>query len=481
MSGIGLYSVEQLRRHEAQAAASLPPRTLMQRAGRAAANFIAQRYPQAQRVLILCGPGNNGGDGYELALQLQQAGREVRCVAVAPPGAADARSARAAWDSAGTTLHDLPNDGDCDLAVDALFGIGLTRPLAGRFLAATEWLQRQVVLALDVPSGLDADTGAWVGRVAGAAADATLTFLGAKPGLFTLAGCDAAGAVVVADLEVALGAPAGWLNGPEQFAAVTAARRRDSHKGSYGNVAVVGGGTGMIGAALLAARAALRLGAGRVYVDCIGAPDLQLDPLQPELMFRPQRAMPEADAWVIGCGLGRDDAARAALRSALQQRGALVIDADALNLLAQDRALQDGLAATTGPKVLTPHPREAARLLGCDIGTVQADRVAAARRLAQRFDALTLLKGAGSVIALPEGAYWINPTGGPALATAGTGDVLAGMIGALLAQHYAPLQAVLAAVWLHGASATRFGADVGLSASDVPALAAAALSALRNR
>jgi hydroxyethylthiazole kinase-like uncharacterized protein yjeF len=484
MSGVRLYTVEQLRQIEARAAAGLPPRTLMQRAGHAAARFVAHRYPHAQTVVVVCGPGNNGGDGYELALQLRRAGRDVRCVALAPPATADARGARGAWDAIGVTEDELPVATGCDLAVDAVFGIGLARPLAGRFLAAAEWLRHQPapVLALDVPSGLDADTGAWVGSVEGVRADATVSFLGAKPGLFTHAGCDAAGVVEVADLEAQLAAPVGWLNGPECFAAVAAPRERDSHKGSYGKLAVVGGGAGMVGAAVLAARAALRLGAGRVYVDCIGAPQLQFDPVQPELMFRPQRELDAVDAWVLGCGLGTDARAQAALTEVLARAAAAwVLDADALNLLARVPGLQDALRAGRGPRVLTPHPLEAARLLESAADAVQADRITATRRLAQRFDAMVVLKGAGSVIALPDGRYWINPTGGPALATAGTGDVLAGMLGALLAQRYDPLQAVLAAVWLHGAAADRYGADVGLTASEVPALAAAALADLRRR
>jgi hydroxyethylthiazole kinase-like uncharacterized protein yjeF len=480
---MGLYRVEELRAIEAAAAAQLPPRTLMQRAGRAAADFVARRYRAAQRVLIVCGPGNNGGDGYELAVHLKQAGRDVRCVALAAPTAEDARGARALWDSTGgNTLAAPPAQERFDLVVDAMFGIGMARPLAGRFLDAVRWMRSQPapVLALDLPSGLDADTGAWVGGIAGVGADATITFIGAKPGLFTHSGCDAAGFVEVADLDLPPADPAGWLNTQEHFATVAAPRRRDTHKGSFGDVAVVGGGVGMVGAPLLAARAALRLGAGRVYVDSIGAPQLRLDPAQPELMFRPLASLHSADAWVVGCGLGTDQPARNALANFLDRDGAVVFDADALNLMSADSDLRARCVAAGATRVLTPHPLEAARLLGTDAPAVQADRIAAVRQLAQRFAALVVLKGAGSVIAEPGGRYWINPTGSPALATPGTGDVLAGMIGALLAQHYDPLQAVLAAVWLHGAAADRFGADVGLVAGDLPALAATVLAEERG-
>jgi hydroxyethylthiazole kinase-like uncharacterized protein yjeF len=252
--------------------------------------------------------------------------------------------------------------------------------------------------------------------------------------------------------------PAGWLNTQEHFATVAAPRRRDTHKGSFGDVAVVGGGVGMVGAPLLAARAALRLGAGRVYVDSIGAPQLRLDPAQPELMFRPLASLHSADAWVVGCGLGTDQPARNALANFLDRDGAVVFDADALHLMSADSDLRARCVAAGATRVLTPHPLEAARLLGTDAPAVQADRIAAVRQLAQRFAALVVLKGAGSVIA----------------------DVLAGMIGALLAQHYDPLQAVLAAVWLHGAAADRFGADVGLVAGDLPALAATVLAEERG-
>ncbi|MFN7779599.1 MAG: NAD(P)H-hydrate dehydratase [Betaproteobacteria bacterium] len=480
MQGVGLYRVEELRAVEARATEGLPPRTLMQRAGRAAAESVVRRYPDARRVLILCGPGNNGGDGYELATRLKQAQRDALCVALSPPIADEARGARALWDAAGgITAPHLPTGQPFDLVVDAMFGIGLTRPLRAAYLDAARWMNDQAapVLALDVPSGLDADTGAWVGGVQGVLADATIAFIAAKPGLLTHAGCDASGAVEVADLTIELPAPTGWRNGPEHFRTVNAPRRRDTHKGSFGDVAVVGGGVGMLGAPLLAARAALRLGAGRVYVECIGAPALRLDPLQPELMFCPSASLPRADAWVVGCGLGSDAAAQAALRAVLVRADTVVLDADALNLLAAGAVL---LTRSDQTRVLTPHPLEAARLLGADAAGVQADRIAAARALAHRHSAFVVLKGAGSVVAAPDGRYWINPTGSPALATPGSGDVLAGMIGALLAQGFYPLHALLAAVWLHGAAADRFGGDVGLAAGDLPSLAAAALAELRR-
>ncbi|MCK6431321.1 MAG: NAD(P)H-hydrate dehydratase, partial [Burkholderiaceae bacterium] len=253
------------------------------------------------------------------------------------------------------------------------------------------------------------------------------------------------------------------------------------HKGSFGSVAIVGGGLGMVGAPLLAARAALRLGAGRVYVECIGAPDLRFDPAQPELMFRRLASLAQVDAIVVGCGLATDAAAAGALAAAFERSVPLVVDADALNLLA-DRARFAGIfEAHAAGRVLTPHPLEAARLLGATAHEVQADRVAAARALARQTASIVVLKGAGTVIAHPAGRWWINPTGGPALATAGTGDVLAGMIGAFVAQGIEPIQAALAAAWLHGRAADEYGGDVGLVAGELAARAARVLVRLRGQ
>jgi hydroxyethylthiazole kinase-like uncharacterized protein yjeF len=483
----GLYTTAELRAIEADAQASLPAATLMQRAGRAAAAWIDARFGAGRSVLVVCGPGNNGGDGYACARELAARGHAVECVALAESVTDDARAARAAWQAdGGRVLHELPADRRCDVVVDALFGIGLARPLAGRYFDAVRWIEAQaaLVVALDVPSGLDADRGIWVGGVAGVHACATCTFLGAKPGLYTADGCDAAGEVFVDALGVDAPEAEGALVHPDQFETLLARRPRNTHKGSFGSVAVVGGGLGMVGAPLLAARAALRLGAGRVYVDCIGAPDLRFDPAQPELMFRRLASLAEVDAIVVGCGLGTDDAAAAALAAAFERSVPLVVDADALNLLA-GRAPPDlirggVLEAHAAGRVLTPHPLEAARLLGATAHEVQADRVAAARALARQTASIVVLKGAGTVIAHPAGRWWINPTGGPALATAGTGDVLAGMIGAFIAQGIEPIQAALAAAWLHGRAADEHGGDVGLVAGELPARAARLLVRLRG-
>jgi len=481
---IGLYTTAQLRAIEQAAQATLPAGTLMQRAGRAAAKWIDARLGAARKVLVVCGPGNNGGDGYACARELAARGHAVECIALDESVTDDARDARAAWQrSGGRVLHELPADRRCDVVVDAIFGIGLARPLAGGYVEAVRWIESQAafVVALDVPSGLDADRGVWVGGVAGVHADATCTFIRAKPGLYTADGCDAAGEVVVDGLGVDAPEAEGALSEPDQFEALLVPRRRNTHKGSFGSVAVVGGGLGMVGAPLLAARAALRVGAGRVYVDCIGAPDLRFDLAQPELMFRSLASLAEIDAIVVGCGLGTDDAAAGALAAAFERSVPLVVDADALNLLADGSRFSGAFEAHAAGRVLTPHPLEAARLLGTTAREVQADRIAAARALARQSASIVVLKGAGTVIAHPAGRWWINATGGPALATAGTGDVLAGMIGAFIAQRIEPVQAALAAVWLHGRAADDHGGDVGLVAGELAVRAADLLARLRGK
>jgi len=483
-----LYRTEELRRIEQEQAQHLPPGTLMARAGSAAAQWLDRRAPlRPASFVVLCGPGNNGGDGYVCARLLRELGHSCLCWARSAPTTDDARAAHAAWLAAGgESTAELPRDGRFDLIVDAMFGIGLTRPLSGPYLEACHWANesRTEVIALDVPSGLDADSGTWVGDVPGVRAQATLTFLGDKPGLHMSDGCDGAGVVHVDHLGIEAQIAAGRLNGPDQFTAVVSPRQRNSHKGRYGSVAVIGGESGMVGAALLAGRSALRLGAGRVYVCCVGAPDLHVDPSCPELMIRSLDRLPLVEAAVIGCGMGTSELARRALRQALGQATPVVLDADALNLIASDERLKQALIDRQAPSVLTPHPGEAARLLaGVPAIHVNADRIASTNLLAQQLRATVVLKGAGSVIVdrpTDIERYWINPTGGPALASAGTGDVLSGMIGALIAQGFEALTSTLAAVWLHGRAAHAHGADIGLLASEVPALAVHELARLRG-
>jgi hydroxyethylthiazole kinase-like uncharacterized protein yjeF len=478
-----LYRVGELRGIEHAAEARLPPGTLMARAGRAAAEWVdVQHSGEPRSFCIVCGPGNNGGDGFVVARELVARGHEATCVLLGTPQstAHDARQAQERWVAAGGRVLDaLPADSRFDSVIDAMFGIGLARPLAGAFLDAAEWIARHPhAYAIDVPSGLDADTGAWVGDVPGVVASATVTFIGDKPGLHTASGVDAAGTVIVDAIGTERPPGAGFLIETSDLGPLLRPRRRDTHKGTYGNVLVIGGGRGMVGAALLGGRAALRLGAGRVYVDAIGAPEFRVDPVQPELMFRALADLNELQAIVVGCGLGIDAPARERLAAALEREVALVADADALNLLAGDTLLQERVRQRRAPTVLTPHPLEAARLLGCGATDVQHDRISAARRIATRYNAVAILKGAGTVVARPDGLYAINPTGSPALATAGTGDVLAGMLGAFLAQGLAPWDAALAGPWLHGRAGEDTG-DMGLVAGDVAPRAADVLCQLR--
>jgi hydroxyethylthiazole kinase-like uncharacterized protein yjeF len=359
-----------------------------------------------------------------------------------------------------------------------MFGIGLARGLDGVFATLAQRLSERArsdghVLALDVPSGLDSDTGNIVGNGPVVRATHTVTFIAAKPGLFTGAGRDHAGAVTIATIGVEPDESAVQLSAPALFAPWMPARDFATHKGTFGTLAVIGGDTGMCGAPILAARAALLSGAGKVHVAFVGSGAPPYDALHPELMLDDaERIAPDAmDALSIGCGMGGSDRARDVLDRALQGGVPTLLDADALNLVARDDALAARVAAHGTPCVLTPHPLEAARLLGTDTHAVQRDRLAAARALAARFSAVAVLKGSGTVIASPDGRLAVNPTGNAALATGGTGDVLGGIIGALLAQRLPPYEAALAGVYLHGLAADALVAQgdgpAGLSAGEL--------------
>ena len=464
-----LYSVAEIRQAERAAAAQLPPGTLMQRAGRAAARValgIISAAPPAHDVLVLAGPGNNGGDALEVAATLAQSG--VVCTLV-QLGRADAAGA----------LSDIPAGRQWALVVDGLFGIGLSRPIEGAARAMIEAVNALAcpVLALDVPSGLDADTGAVVGP-GGVAVRAThtITFIGDKPGLHTFSGRDHAGHVIVDQIgidEAMLPGASIHMNEPALCELAFAPRQHDSPTGSFGDVAVVGGAHGMAGAPILAARTALLSGAGRVFVASVDHGPAY-DNLQPELMFREAATFNFAGSTIVaGPGMGDSATAIRLLGKALDGESPLVLDADAINLTAASPDLQARLSGRTAHTILTPHPLEAARLLGVTAGVVQGDRLEAAREIAARFDAYVVLKGSGTVIATPDGEALINPTGNPGLASAGTGDVLAGLCGSLLAQGWPARDAALAAVWMHGEAADRLVAEgcgpIGLTASELPA------------
>jgi hydroxyethylthiazole kinase-like uncharacterized protein yjeF len=367
------------------------------------------------------------------------------------------------------------------LVVDALFGSGLNRAPSGAASQAIDAINQArargtPVLALDLPSGLVCDTGkAFVPCVR---ASRTLTFLGPKPGLYTADGPDHCGIIQVCPLVPRIDrAPAGWLTHPRAFADLLRARPKASHKGSFGTLAVIGGAPGTFGAALLAARAALYLGAGKVLVETLGDGSMGVDLLHPELMLRPHIDFDQVQAAVIGPGLGTSDAARDRLAEALNAPRSLVLDADALNLLSQHSALEALMARRNAPQIVTPHPLEAARLLGVAVATVQNDRLAAALAIAKRLQAVTVLKGVGSIIAAPDGRWSINPSGNPGLASGGTGDVLAGVAGALLCRSGDAFMSALAAGYLHGDGADRLVATgvgpAGMTASElIPAIRA---------
>jgi hydroxyethylthiazole kinase-like uncharacterized protein yjeF len=452
---------------------------LMERAGAAAAELVARlQQGLSGKPLIFAGPGNNGGDAFVAARLLRQRGLDPTVVyrgdpARLPP---DATAAHGRWlEAGGRCQADVPaGDRGSDrygVVVDGLFGIGLVRPIEGPYAALVERINAYdgPVLALDCPSGLDADTG----RAHGVAVRAshTIAFIASKPGLLTLDGPDHCGEISVADLglDAAKGKDAGRIPAPADFAPWLQARPHNSHKGSYGSVGIVGGARGMAGAALLAGRAALALGAGRVYVGMLES--LPVDPRQPELMLRaPDDVFELATTLAVGPGLGQSDIALALLRRALAADLPLLLDADALNLLAAHPVLLGRLDRRSAPTLLTPHPTEAARLLGTSTAEVQSDRLQAARELAERHHANVVLKGCGSVIVGADRRWCINTSGNPGQASAGQGDVLTGIAAALLAQGWPADTALTAAVHLHGAAADAAVAaglgPVGLAAGE---------------
>ncbi|MBS0446375.1 MAG: NAD(P)H-hydrate dehydratase [Proteobacteria bacterium] len=464
-----LHGVAATRRLEQAGLAATPPHVLMQRAGVATARLALAVAPHARRVWIAAGPGNNGGDGLAAAIHLKQAGKDVRVSHLSgkrlPDDAADAL-ARAQTAGVAIDASSCPRLGADDIALDALLGIGATRAPDGALAEAVRQLNALpcAVLAIDAPTGLDVDTGQPLGDVA-VQARHTLSLLTLKPGLFTAAGRDHAGMVWLDTLgiDASTAAPDARLGGDTE---APQPRRHAQHKGSFGDVAIVGGAPGMTGAALLAARAAHAAGSGRTYVDLLGASAdaAGIDIVHPELMFRPGWWQGDAQrlaAATVACGCGGGDAVRQALPPLIAHAGRLVIDADGLNAIAGDTMLQQVLQARGkrgAPTVLTPHPLEAARLLGSDTRAVQADRLRAARALAERYGAVVVLKGSGSVIAAPDAVPCINATGNASLGSAGTGDVLAGWLAGLWSQAHGDdgataCDVAVRAVALHGAAA----------------------------
>lgn len=500
-SDLILHGREASQRLELQAQARVPPFTLMAQAGWALARLGQALAPHTRRAWVLAGPGNNGGDGLVAATHWHQQGWEVRVSLLADPAQLPPDAQRA-WQQAlsvgvpmGRHLPDTaggwPEGG---LLVDALLGLGQSRAPQGEIAESVNWINQRPrgwhVLAVDLPTGLCADTGRSLG-VPAVHADTTLSLLTLKPGLFTGDGRDLAGDIWLDRLGVApVPADGPHLVGAAEWHGLNRPRLHRQHKGSFGDVWVVGGDQGMLGAAWLAARAALAAGAGRVFLAPLAPQAPELDTGAPEVMVRPVPR--DAHTWsqaTVVCGCGGGAAITAVLPSVLAQAGRLLLDADALNAVATHSELADALRSRQGlglPTVLTPHPLEAARLLGCSAGEVQADRPAAARAVAERLGALTLLKGSGTLVARPDTPGWsINPTGSARLAMPGSGDVLAGWIGGLWAGQppgvgeWDTAAAVSrAGAWLHGL------AGEGAEGHPGPATASqliAALQAARQR
>lgn len=457
-------------------AGGTPGAVLMEAAGRAVAQAVAVRWAR-RPVLVLAGPGNNGGDGYVAARHLRAAGWPVQVAALGDPERLDGDAARArdGWPEPviGLAEAEIPPDG---VVVDAVFGAGLTRPVEGipASVLTAVGVAGVPVIAVDVPSGLDGDTGRPRGPVAKAAV--TVTFFRPKPGHLLLPGRSLCGDLVLADIGIradVLGPirPATARTHPTLWAADWPLPVAvDAHKYARGHGAVWAG-PGMTGAARLCAAAARRMGLGLVTV--LGEPGSRGEILaaQPGLLFAGSQDWdifvddPRRTVMVLGPGGGTGPKLRAAVFAALATGRAVVLDADALTEFAADpETLFAAIDRSASPVVLTPHDGEYGRLFG----RTEADRLARARAAAAHAGAVVLLKGADTVIAAPDGRAAINDTAPPSLATAGSGDVLAGMIAALMGQGMPGFEAAAAAAWLHGMAAARIG--TGLIAEDVPAV-----------
>lgn len=479
-----IYSAAQVRALDAFEIKhrNVPGYTLMTRAAEGALTLLQGRWPDAKRIAVVCGGGNNGGDGYVLARLARVAGLDALVLAATPPDAltGDARRAHDEWVLAGGPSHPFAADAlaGCDVIVDALLGIGLKGSPRPETIAVIEAMNaaRRPVLALDIPSGVDADTGAVHG--AAVSAEATLCFVAFKSGLFLGAGADYAGEVLLDDLGVVPPvrpefAPLMRRIDESELVLALPRRARDAHKGTSGRVLIVGGGPGMPGAVRLAGEAALRTGAGLVTV--AGAPENMFAVVgsRPELIYLPMAegaslaaAIDATDVLAVGPGLGTGEWGGKLWSEALRSSRPAVVDADALNLLAREPVkLPDHW-------IITPHPGEAGRLLGSDARAVQADRLGAVRELHSRYGAVAVLKGAGTLVAsgpVDSPVLHLCEHGNPGMATAGMGDVLTGVIAGLCAQGLASDTAARVGVLVHalsGDTAAQQG-QRGLIASDV--------------
>lgn len=477
-----LYTVASTRSFEQQAQHRLGdqgPMRLMAQAGAVAWEVLRRRWPQARRLVVVCGHGNNGGDGYVLARHAVAAGLQVTVLSLNPEMPFRTSSA---WAYQAYQASASPSEAFCptrlrtaDVIVDALLGIGLNRPVTGACRSAIQAMNASghPILALDVPSGIAADTGLVLGTAI--RANCTVQFLCAHQGLYHHEALDYVGTRYLAPLmRSALVAAHARPSAHAYFATLRQSllgkRPRQSHKGHYGFVACVGGCPGHGGAILLTTMAVLRTGAGRVAV---GTCSQHMTPILtrcPEAMVHAvtsadqlQSILMKASVCAIGPGLGQDTWGQTLWQAVLAVDQPLVVDADALNLLA------------TSPKrlpraILTPHPGEAARLLDCTVAQIQADRVAAAQALVARYEAVIVLKGAGTIVAAPNRLPRVICAGNPGMATGGMGDLLTGVIAGLLAQGMSPADAAASGALIHAQAAdlvAQQGGERGLLASDL--------------
>ncbi len=479
---IELYRAAQVRELDRIAIEErgIPGYTLMSRAGEAAFALLRQRWPHVHQVAVVCGGGNNGGDGYVIARLLRQAGLKVRLLTLADPSTLRG-DAQTAWQEAHaaevpTAPFNIESLKGAELLVDAILGTGLEREVKGIWRTAIEAMNTHPtdILAIDIPSGLHADTGTILGVAIQAAA--TISFIGLKQGLFTGQGPACCGEIHFADLGVPADIypalhPACWRYAGQDLPQWLAPRPRSAHKAQFGHVLLIGGDLGMAGAVRMAAEAAARAGAGLVSVATRAVHAGLQAAVRPELMVHGIENCAELDALLnratvvaIGPGLGRGDWGRALLQTVLSCDKPLVLDADALNLLAIEPTFHSNW-------VLTPHPGEAARLLKMTPTEVEADRFAAVEDLALRFGGIAVLKGAGSLIASKsDGLVALCAVGNPGMATGGMGDVLTGIIASLLAQGLPPFIAAKAGVYVHGEAgnlAAQHGGERGLLATDL--------------
>ncbi len=455
--------------------------TLMQRASAAALRELRWRWPGAMQLAVVCGPGNNGGDGLLLAVQAKAAGLEPRVMMLGDAAKLKGDAARAFSELTQAGLSAQAFDGSvldqADVIVDALLGTGLARPVEGEYYDAIHAINAahakgKQVLALDVPSGLDADRGVPLGVAV--EADVTVCFIGLKLGLLTGSGPQHAGRLVFAGLDVEQAVHDGMLPAAlrvtqEQRRPFLPARRRDAHKGDHGHVLLVGGDLGMSGAIHLAGEACLRAGAGWASVATRAAHAGLITQSRPELMCHGVEQLSDLTALLarasviaLGPGLGKADWGRAMWKTLLASKLPLVLDADGLNLLSENPVQRNDW-------VLTPHPGEAARLLGCTGREIQNDRPAAVAAIAQRYSAVVVLKGAGTLIQAPGEPLYVCDAGNPGMATAGMGDILCGVIAAFLAQGMSCAVAARMGVLVHalaGDAAAQAG-ERGLLPSDM--------------